>query len=83
MGRYNVNFELSVEDMDLIETALRESKSKLSADRLGTRAPAEEAPNPDRMQEGGDQIRRIHELLGRLHNQKVFFRPTCQPYISG
>ena len=25
----------------------------------------------------------IHEVLGKLHNQKRFFRPTNEVYISG
>ena len=23
------------------------------------------------------------ELLGRIHNQKIFYRPKAQPYVSG
>ncbi|MEM6480844.1 MAG: hypothetical protein AAF922_05535 [Pseudomonadota bacterium] len=83
MARYNVKFELSVEDMDLIEGALRRSKSELSAqswDASTTSAGTELAPMK---QESEGKIRRIHELLGRLHNQKVFYRPKSAPYISG
>lgn len=83
MARYNVNFELSVEDMDLIEGALRRSKSELSAQRWNedaTPVPSDAVPSkPD----GNEEIRRIHDLLGRLHNQKVFYRPKSAPYISG
>ena len=74
MPQYNSRFELSVEDMDLIETALRQTKAELSgqpdalADRLG---------NPD------EALRQIHDLLGRLHNQKVFYRPRRGAYIGG
>jgi hypothetical protein len=32
---------------------------------------------------GDEDIRRIHELLGRLHNQKTFFRPAKGTYVSG
>ncbi|WP_417727127.1 hypothetical protein [Roseovarius sp.] len=74
MPQYNSRFELSVEDMDLIETALRQTKAELSgqpdalADTLG---------NPD------EALRQIHDLLGRLHNQKVFYRPRRGAYIGG
>ncbi|QFT81517.1 hypothetical protein FIU89_12910 [Roseovarius sp. THAF27] len=61
MARYNDTFELSVEDMDLIESALHSSKVN--------------QPEP--------VTRRIHDLLGRLHNQKVFYRPKSAPYVGG
>lgn len=60
MPRYNTNFELSREDMELIETALQ------------------------RTQANGDiDARQVHDLLGRLHNQKIFFRPSDTAYVSG
>jgi hypothetical protein len=74
MPKYNETFELSVEDMDLIETALRQTKSELS----------DQLVEQDKMDEDLDQsVRQIHELLGRLHNQKVFFRPQQELYIGG
>ena len=66
MTKYNRNFELSVEDIDRIEGALRNTKSRLA------QKAADEA-----------EVREIHDLLGRLHNQKTFFRPRKGPYISG
>lgn len=30
-----------------------------------------------------DQIRTIHELLGRLHQQKIWYRPKKQVYVGG
>jgi hypothetical protein len=78
MPRYNVNFELSVEDMELIEAALRQAKSEL-AEKLV--APADE--QPEQVDAIDSSVRQIHDLLGRLHNQKVFYRPRSQPYISG
>lgn len=66
MARPNRNIDLSVEDMDLIENALRSRKAMRSAD--------------DRTRE---EARRIHDLLGRLHNQKVFYRPEAKTYIGG
>jgi len=78
MARYNVNFELSVEDMELIEAALRQTKSELAGKLV---APADE--QPEQIDAIDHSVRRIHDLLGRLHNQKVFYRPRSQPYISG
>ena len=70
MARYNRNFELSVEDMDIIETALR---SKMRA-----------INEAEARSDGTDKsLRRINELLGRLHNQKVFYRPQDGAYVGG
>lgn len=74
MTKYNKTFELSVEDVDLIETALRQTKSEL----------AEQLVEQEKLDEDVDQsVRQIHDLLGRLHNQKVFYRPQQQAYIGG
>lgn len=74
MAKFNSNFELSVADMELIESALLRTKAELSV-------------QPDRVADGlGDAdetLRQIHELLGRLHNQKVFYRPRRGAYIGG
>ena len=59
MPKPNTKFDLSVEDMDLIEAAVRKSQA-----------------------EDQDKAREIHDLLGRLHNQKTFYRPKGI-YISG
>ncbi|WP_299849304.1 hypothetical protein [uncultured Roseovarius sp.] len=72
MTSYNVNFELSVEDVELIETALRLTKQELSNEQLVTDAPAHD-----------ETLRRIQDLLGRMHNQKVFYRPRAGAYIGG
>lgn len=79
MARYNVNFELTVEDMELIEDALRRSKSELSSTVIEVPQAANDTPDaaPDA------KVRRIHDLLGRLHNQKVFYRPKSAPYVGG
>ncbi|MFX0540657.1 hypothetical protein ACEWPM_002850 [Roseovarius sp. S4756] len=73
MTQYNPNIELGIEDMDLIEDALRHAKRRLSMPG-GADADAPIA---------GRTVREIDELLGRLHNQKVFFRPSKTPYVSG
>ena len=80
MARYNVNFELSVEDVELIEDALRRAKSEYSEDLVNV-ACNDDAPLGEA--EAKNPARRIHELLGRLHNQKVFYRPRRQTYIGG
>lgn len=59
MPKPNTKFDLSLEDMELIETALQTTQASGQADP-----------------------RQVHDLLGRLHNQKVFFRPNGT-YVSG
>jgi len=68
--KYNTTFELTVEDLDLIEDALRASKlAKTQAD-IKARAADED-------------VLQIHDLLGRLHNQKTFYRPAKGTYVGG
>ncbi len=72
MPGYNKTFDLSVEDLELIEDALRRSKRELSV------------KNHDEVPGRADEtVRGIHDLLGRIHNQKVFYRPRNAPYIGG
>lgn len=73
MSGFNPNIELSVEDMELIEDALRYAKQVLA--KAG--AAGHDLPPTIRT------VREIDDLLGHLHNQKVFFRPRGAPYVSG
>ena len=69
----NYNFKLTVKDMKIIETALQ--------NKLNRRA--------ERMMQGEDpeilqtEAKEIRDLLGRLHNQKQFYRPAKGVYVSG
>lgn len=81
MPVYNSRFELSVEDMDLIETALRQTKSQLSARVVPV--VAQHDKTDDSIGSADETLRQIHDLLGRLHNQKVFYRPRRGAYIGG
>lgn len=81
MPRYNKSFELSIHDLDLIEEALRARSRELSKLRL---ALSDE--NPALLEAIGVIESDQHdnaELLGRLHNQKVFYRPETETYVSG
>ena len=49
MSSYNRTFQLTIEDVDLIE----------------------------------EDMRKGEELLGRLHDQKIFYRPKKEVYVSG
>lgn len=71
MPAYNEKFDLDLNDMDLIEDALRQQVKVLSKSRAV-------AANLDDER----KLREMKTLLGRLHNQKVFYRPK-HGYIGG
>ncbi|OED49750.1 hypothetical protein [Leisingera sp. S232] len=73
MTRPNPNFDLTVEDMDLIETALQQSRNILS-DRQMTYefcADLEGTPDREKARRVGETLGRIQQLLGRLNTQKA------------
>lgn len=75
MPQYNDMFELSVEDMDLIEQALRQAMTFNSLEQV------DETEDSQRDRE--DTVRKMHDLLGRLHDQKIFYRPKTGVYVGG
>lgn len=77
MPSYNRQFDLTREELDLIEVALRERTAKLvDAKRV---VADDNAP----VAHIDDTIRAGEALLGRLHNQKVFYRPQKTVYVGG
>jgi len=81
MPRYNRSFELSIHDVDLIEEAMRARGRELSKMRL---ALSDENPaDLERIRVIEEDQRENEELLGRLHNQKTFYRPNGGAYVSG
>ena len=73
MPQYNDMFELSVSDIDLIETALSQTRDALSREVVARPGSGEKAA----------RLRQVQDLLGRLHNQKIFYRPRDGVYIGG
>lgn len=63
MANYNRTFELSLKDMDVIETALRSVDTNTACGTLDAKT--------------------IQGVLGKLHNQKWFYRPKNEVYVSG
>jgi hypothetical protein len=62
MAKPNENFKLSVQDIALIEDALRyQMMNEADVERK----------------------REINNLLGKLFNQKQFYRPSKQIYVGG
>ncbi len=82
MPRYNSKFDLNVNDIDLIEASLRDRQRDLSVRRARV---AGEGANLDGvgLSEIDLELDQTAELLGRIHNQKVFYRPITGAYVSG
>jgi hypothetical protein len=62
----NNKFDLSVRDIEVIESALR-----AKAGRRGLAIAQGEASDESRA-----EMHEIQELLGRIHNQKNWYRPS-------
>ena len=73
MVKANKKFKLSVRDIEIIEQALR-----AKADRRGL-AIANGETSPQLKEE----LNELQELLGRIHEQKIWFRPNDKTYVSG
>ena len=69
----NTKFNLSVRDIEIIEQALR-----AKAGRRGLAIAQGETS-----QKLKEEMHEIQELLGRIHQQKVWFRPKKQTYVGG
>ena len=81
MPRPNRRFDLTIADVDLIEEALRARGRELSRMRM---ALSDENPAEiEAIRVINEDIRNGEDLLGRLHDQKVFYRPRVGAYVSG
>ena len=73
VAKPNYNFKLSVKDIKIIEDALRNKVSRRA----------------ERMMKGEDveilhtETKEINDLLGRIHNQKSWYRQQQGVYVSG
>ena len=80
----NKNFTLDVKDIELIEHALEYQISRL-IERRRTHVESTIIPEGelDSVKQIDAEITVIRELLGRIHNQKTWYRPKNGIYISG
>ena len=69
----NKMFELSIEDIEIIESALR-----AKAGRRGMRIMRGEDEEQLRK-----EMKQLNDLLGRLHEQKNWYRPKDDTYVGG
>ncbi|MFY0309478.1 hypothetical protein ACFMBG_06235 [Leisingera sp. D0M16] len=79
MTRPNPSFDLTVEDVDLIETALCQSREILSQRHLSYEhcAHIEGGASQEKAVRTGETLGRIQDLLGRLKSQKSAGSPAA------
>ena len=85
MSKPNTDFNLGLRDIDLIEDAINlviarrsSAMSALAEDTL------ENTTDMSAYREIRHEVAELRELLGRLHNQKNWYRPqTDAVYVSG
>ena len=81
MPSFNRRFDLSIADVELIEEALRARGRELCRMR---RALSDDTPaDLESIRVVEQDQRNGEELLGRLHDQKIFYRPKADTYVSG
>ena len=80
----NTSFELTVSDIEIIETSLRKTLSSL-AEQRPMHVQSSIKPEHEIKSVGvvDAAISEVNNLLGRLHEQKEWFRPQGQLYIGG
>jgi len=73
---YNRLFEIDLNEMRILESALQMKLSSLSKERyLLQESECSMAID--------DEIKKIREFLGSIHNQKFWYRPKDKIYVSG
>jgi len=72
----NENFKLTVNDISHIEQALYTRLAELS--KL-----CQTPTTAKKILDLSEETSAIYDLLGRIHNQKVWYRPKNDVYISG
>lgn len=73
MNKPNTTFNFNIRDIEIIEEALR-----AKAGRRGLSIAQGETSNKLR-----EEMHEIQELLGRIHDQKTWYRPKNDVYVSG
>jgi len=70
MPRYNDTFKLNVRDIELIEHALHEQIHELAHANL--------TPGAGGATQNDEKIREYQQVLGKLHNQKIWYGQVHQ-----
>lgn len=72
MAKYRESFDLNVTDVSLIEESLSARVGQISRAIM-------EHTSPDRIQAYKRELAEVRDLLGRIHNQKIWYQP--QGYV--
>ena len=76
MSSYNTEFQLNIEELKTIEDSMIYRIKRLTTRRLTVKK--------DSSKEKIDiEVRHIQGLMGKIHNQKEWWRPKNKVYISG
>jgi hypothetical protein len=71
MPKYNTRFELGLQDIDHIEVSLTKRVGELTRKMMAS----DRAPVEDDSARLHDEIKQLRQLLGKLHEQKVWYEP--------
>ena len=85
MSKPNTEFNLDLRDIDLIESAINSVIARRSsAMSLLTENSVENTMDISAYREINREVAELRDLLGRLHNQKNWYRPQTEAvYVSG
>ena len=85
MTKANTTFNLDIRDVELIENALNSVITKQSSTIINTAGNENSEPlSKNCPVKVKGQIDELRDLLGRLHNQKVWYRPKGEAtYVGG
>ena len=76
MSSYNTEFQLNIEELKTIEDSMLYRLKRLTTRRLTVKK--------DSSKEKIDiEVKHIQQLMGKIHNQKEWWRPKNKVYISG
>lgn len=76
--KYRTQFDLGLDDLEMIEEALRSQANQLSLEKLSQQDAVEQASSANPYQPD-PKLMAIHSVLGKLHNQKIWYSP--QQYV--
>ena len=85
MSKPNTEFNLGLRDIDLIEDAINSVIARRSSAMSAlAEDTVENTTDMSAYREIRHEVGELRELLGRLHNQKNWYRPqTDSVYVSG
>ena len=85
MSKPNTEFTLGLRDIDLIEEAINSAIARRSSELASlTAVSLQEPTDMAEYRETRKVVDELRDLLGRLHNQKTWYRPKNEAvYVSG